>query len=66
MKRVAAGIAALALAAGIPATANAQRTLTIELPPELAGIVCPIVKTNTSLNVVLAAANLRVCRDLTF
>jgi hypothetical protein len=66
MKRIAAGIAVLALAVGLPATANAQRTLTIELPPELAAIVCPIVKTNTSLNAVLAAANLRVCRDLTF
>jgi hypothetical protein len=65
MKRIAAGLAVLGLAVALPSTASAS-TVTIELPPETAGIVCPIVKTNTTLNVVLAAANVRVCRDLTF
>lgn len=58
------GVLVSAAALAIPAGAGAQQpTVGIDLPAETAAL-CSLVKTNTTLNAILAAANVRVCRDL--
>lgn len=59
-----AGVLASVAVLAMPAAAGAQQpTVGIDLPAQTAAL-CGLVKTNTTLNPILAVANVRVCRDL--